>query len=128
LQSLINTQDAENPEDRLTTKALIEETILFLVAGSETTSNSINFAIIELLRHPEKLAKLYQEIDAISMQEGEVAFHHDQLKKIPYLNGVINETLRLDPVAAGGLQRYTTEDIALGSHLTLPKDVNILLL
>lgn len=99
-----------------------------MIAGSETTSNSIGFAIIELLRHPDKLAKLYAEIDSIPMEEGEVIFQHDQLKKLPYLNGVINETLRLDPVSAGGMQRYTTQDITLGSHLMLPKDVHFILL
>lgn len=123
LQALIDTQIAENPGERLSTNAIVRETILFLVAGSETTSNSISFAIIELLRHPDKLAKLQQEIDAIPLPEGEATFSHDVLKKLPYLNGVINETMRVDPVAAGGLQRYTDRDITLGNDLFLPKDV-----
>ena len=124
LQALIDTQDAENPENRLSTNAIIRETVLFLIAGSETTSNSINFTIIELLRNPDKLAKLRQEIDSLPLDSASVTFDHDVLKKLPYLNGVINETLRMDPVAAGGLQRHTDKDIILGNNIHLPKDVS----
>lgn len=123
LQSLIDTQDAKNPEDRLSVGSIVRETILFLIAGSETTSNSINFAIIELLRHPDKLAKLVEEIDLIPLDEGDVTFNHNVLKKLLYLNAVINETMRINPVAAGGLQRYTDRDILLGDSLLLAKDV-----
>lgn len=123
LQTLIDTQNTEDPEERLSTNVIIRETILFLIAGSETTSNSIAFAVIELLRHPDKLVKLQQEIDAVPLPEGQETFNHDALKKLPYLNGVINETMRVDPVAAGGLQRHTDKDIFLGNDLFLPKDV-----
>lgn len=101
----------------------MSETILFLVAGSETTSNTLGFAIIELLRHPEKLKKLYAEIDQVSLEEGQKIFNHEQLKHLRYLNAVINETLRIDAVAAGGMPRVTAEKTVLGNNLVLPKGV-----
>jgi cytochrome P450 len=126
LQWLIDSQKANFKEDRLTANAIISETFLILIAGSETTSNTLGFVIYQLLRCPEKLQKLYDEIDQLTLEEGQKLFTHEQLKHLPYLNGVINETLRLDVVAAGGIGRITTEKTVLGGQYVLPKDVSLL--
>ncbi|KAI8379333.1 cytochrome P450 [Radiomyces spectabilis] len=126
LQILIDTQNAEDQEDRLTAEAIISEVVLFLIAGSETTSNTTGFAIVELLRHPEVLAKLREEIDSVPMNENQKVFHHDQIKHLPYLNAVINETMRLNSIAANGIQRVTTEETTLGQEVVLPKNTAIL--
>jgi cytochrome P450 len=123
LQSLIDTQNADEHDDRLTMEAIMAETVLFLIAGSETTSNTMGFAIIELLRNPDKLKRLVAEIDQLELEEGQVVFNHEQLKHLTYLNAVINETLRIDTVAGGALPRITTAPTKLG-HLNLEKNVS----
>lgn len=124
LQILIDTQHAHSGDDRLDPDAIANETVLFLVAGSETTSNTSGFALIELLRRPEVLAKLREEIDQVPLEEGQKLFTHDQLKHLPYLNGVINEALRIDWIGTGGLDRITTEDTLIGGKLLVPKGVS----
>lgn len=124
LQILIDTQHATDQEDRLTADAIASETVLFLVAGSETTSNTSGFAVIELLRHPDKLAKLRAEIDQVPLEDGEI-FKHEQLKHLPYLNAVINETLRIDWIGTGGIDRIAERDVLLGGKLFVPKGVRI---
>ncbi|KAI8144332.1 cytochrome P450 [Fennellomyces sp. T-0311] len=121
LQILIDTQHANDAEDQLTADAIAQETILFLIAGSETTSNTTGFAIIELLKHPKVLATLRHEIDSIEMEEGQKLFKHEQLKHLPYLNAVINETLRIDSIAVGGLERTTDKDMVFGGRLFVPR-------
>ncbi|RCH84152.1 hypothetical protein CU098_004663 [Rhizopus stolonifer] len=111
LQVLIDTQDAENPEDRLSVQAIASEIYLYLVAGSETTSNTIGFTIIELLRHPDKMAKLMEELNALPIREGQTTYEHEQLKHLSYLNAVIQETMRINPVNAAGLQRRLTKQM-----------------
>jgi cytochrome P450 len=123
LQSLIDAKDAEVEEGHLTPEAIMGETCLFLIAGSETTSNTVGFAIINLLHHPEKLARLQAEIDELELEKGKIVFDHDQLKHLPYLNAVINETLRLDTVGAGALSRITEGPTKLG-NLDLEKGVS----
>ncbi|KAI9323898.1 cytochrome P450 [Dichotomocladium elegans] len=125
LQILIDTQGAKEDNERLTSEAIVSEIVLFLVAGSDTTSNTIGFAIIELLKNPDTLATLRKEIDAIPMEKGQTLIQHDQLKNLPYLNAVINETLRLDTVAVGGLERYADRDIILGGRIFIPKGTAI---
>ncbi|KAI8875596.1 cytochrome P450 [Backusella circina FSU 941] len=122
LQYLIDSQMAEDKQDRLTTKEIVAEMVLILIAGSETTSNTLGFAIYELVSHPDKLEKLYNEIDQLT-PHGKL-FEHEELKQAPYLNAVIYETLRLDTVAAG-LGRITTEKTVLGNQYVLPKNTII---
>ncbi|KAL9547326.1 hypothetical protein MBANPS3_006220 [Mucor bainieri] len=123
LQALVDTQDDPDPEKRMATRELVKETFLFLTAGSDTTGNTLGFALIELLRSPDKMAKLYQEIDTLALMKGTELFCNEQLKALPYLNGVIYETLRLRPVPGVGLQRRTEKEINLGGELILPKDI-----
>src|SRR6185369_6930148 len=78
------------------------------IAGSDTVSFTTSMAIILLARHPEKLNKLYNEIKASNKNknincgyddsENGALLKHEQLKGLPYLNAVINETMRLWPV------------------------------
>ncbi|KAI7861163.1 cytochrome P450 [Circinella umbellata] len=123
LQILIDTQHAHDTEDRLTAEAIAQETVLFLVAGSETTSNTTGFVIINLLKHPHVLATLRQEIDSVEMEQGQTLFKHEQLKNLPYLNAVINETMRMDSIAVNGVERTTDRDMVVGGRVFLPKGV-----
>ncbi|KAF1800882.1 cytochrome P450 [Mucor lusitanicus] len=123
LQALVDTQDDPDPEKRMATRDLVRETFLFLTAGSDTTGNTLGFALIELLRNPDKMAKLHQEIDTLAFMEGTELFYNQQLKALPYLNGVIHETLRLRPVPGVGLQRRTEKEINLRGELVVPKDI-----
>ncbi|KAI8079930.1 cytochrome P450 [Halteromyces radiatus] len=126
LQILLDTKQAEDPNDRFSDIHIITETILFLIAGSETTSNTLGFAVIELLRHPQAMKKLRDEIDTLEFVNPERhIFNHDQLKNLPYLNAVINETLRLDPMAANGIERRAEKDVTLGGTLFVPKGTGI---
>lgn len=121
---MIDVQHAADSDDSLTAESIMSETVLFLIAGSETTSNSIGFAIINLLRNPDKLKKLYQELDSVEMEQNQTVFHHEQVKHLAYLNAVIHETLRVDSIAAAGLSRRAPKDTMLGGRVFLPKDVS----
>ncbi|KAG2216004.1 hypothetical protein INT46_007064 [Mucor plumbeus] len=126
LQFLINVQQAADADDTLTIDSIISETTLFLIAGSETTSNSIGFVFINLMRNPKNLKKLYKELDTIEFEQGQIVFHHEQLKHLPYLNAVINETLRVDSIAAAGLMRRAPKDTVLDGRIFVPKDTTVI--
>jgi cytochrome P450 len=121
LQILIDSQQAELKNDRLDNRDIVQENILFLVAGSETTSNTIGFAITHLIEYPEVLHRLQKELDDLYPRDIRPPFQHDDLKNLPYLNAVINETMRLKPVAMGGLPRQTHSDYLLGGKYHIPK-------
>ncbi|KAI9276737.1 cytochrome P450 [Phascolomyces articulosus] len=129
LQVLIDTQNERNPEDRLPIDAVVGETMLFWTIGTETISYVAGFAIIELLKNPQVFATLREELDncfITSKKEslkngGNTLFEHEQIKHLPYLNAVIDETLRIHSGATEGLERITDKDTVLGDRLFVPK-------
>ncbi len=70
--------------------AEIESHLLTLVvAGHETTSITLAWAVHELLRAPEALARVRDEVSALGADPDPEA-----LAKLPYLDAVVKETLR----------------------------------
>lgn len=128
LQVLVDAQNAKDPTKRLTFDDIGMEMVLLLIAGSDTTSGTLGFVMIELLRNPETLSKLRQEIDATSCNDDDKPLCHEELKNLPYLNAVINETMRFHWIGGHGVDRIATEDTILGRDLFVPKGVNIVTL
>jgi len=85
-----------------------DELLTLLVAGHETTATALAWAVERLVRHPDKLARLREEVEA-----GEDA----------YLTATIQETLRLRPVIVIVIRRLT-EAIELGGY-ELPAGANV---
>lgn len=70
--------------------------ISMMFAGHHTTSTTASWAIIELLRHPDVLAKVQAELDELARTSGGEITYHD-LRGVPWLEATIKETLRLHP-------------------------------
>uniref|UniRef100_A0A7N0SYN8 Cytochrome P450 n=1 Tax=Kalanchoe fedtschenkoi TaxID=63787 RepID=A0A7N0SYN8_KALFE len=64
------------------------------MAGSETTSSTTEWAMTELLHNPTKLAKLKSEMRQVV---GDRVLEESDIEALPYLQAVVNETLRLHP-------------------------------
>ncbi|MEC1622938.1 bifunctional cytochrome P450/NADPH--P450 reductase CypB [Bacillus mojavensis] len=91
--------------------------ITFLIAGHETTSGLLSFAIYCLLKHPEKLKKAQEEADRVLTEDTPEYKHIQQLK---YVRMVLNETLRLYPTAPA-FSLYAKEDTVLGGEYPISK-------
>ncbi|KAF8164800.1 cytochrome P450 monooxygenase pc-3 [Crassisporium funariophilum] len=87
LDHLINYTDDES--------VLRDETLNILLAGRDTTTNSITYAIYMLAENPHVLQRLRQEILEKVGETRRPTF--DDMKDMKYLRAVINETLRLYP-------------------------------
>ncbi|CAH0028196.1 unnamed protein product [Clonostachys rhizophaga] len=83
---------------------LTAEALTQLIAGSDTTSNSSCALLYHVVRTPGVLQKLQQEIDQVVLDDVEVP-SYDQVKSLPYLEQVINETLRHHSTSGIGLPR-----------------------
>ncbi|EFY86805.1 hypothetical protein J3458_017287 [Metarhizium acridum] len=76
-------------------KVIRDQIVAVLLAGRDTTAGTLSWAIYELARHPECLAKLCREILEVVGPTKPPTYEH--LKNMPYMKAVINETLRLYP-------------------------------
>ncbi|WP_454723690.1 MULTISPECIES: bifunctional cytochrome P450/NADPH--P450 reductase [Cupriavidus] len=113
--------DARDPEsgERLDDVNIRNQVITFLIAGHETTSGMLTFALYELMRHPGVLAQAYAEVDAVL--PGDAPPVYADLARLPVIDRVLKETLRLWPTAPG-FSVAPFEDTLLGGRYLIRKD------
>ncbi|KAJ7681316.1 cytochrome P450 monooxygenase [Mycena olivaceomarginata] len=87
---------------------LTAEAQSFLIAGSDTTSNSVAVIINHLAGNPAVQARLQQELDQHWMDDDPVATS-EQVQNLPYLDACIKEGLRILSTVSLGLPRVIPE-------------------
>ncbi|KAL1492264.1 hypothetical protein ABEB36_012739 [Hypothenemus hampei] len=97
LQILIDmNQNHKEGEKPFSFEEIVANTILFFIAGFDTSSTTMNFTLFELARHPEIQEKARQEIKKIlEKYNGEVTY--ESLKEMTYLQQCIDESQRKFP-------------------------------
>ncbi|MFG1664543.1 cytochrome P450 [Streptomyces sp. Y7] len=110
LDRMLETSHPETGE-RLSAENVRRQVITFLVAGHETTSGALSFALHYLSRHPDVAARARAEVDRVW---GDTATPgYDQVARLRYVRRVLDEALRLWPTAPA-FAREAREDTVLG--------------
>ncbi|KAI0551327.1 cytochrome P450 [Xylaria curta] len=94
---------AQNDEG-ITPEEVRDNAQSYLIAGTDTTSNTLDYLVWAVCRHPDIKAKLLKELDVLPDD-----FSYDDLRHVPYLDHVIDETLRRFPIVPAGLPREVPE-------------------
>ncbi|WVZ25795.1 hypothetical protein V8G54_004339 [Vigna mungo] len=95
-----------------------------LLAGTDTTAVTLEWAVASLLNHPEILKKAKDEIDNCVGEDRLV--DESDIPNLPYLQNIIYETLRLFSPAPMLLPHYSSEQFTLGGF-TVPRDTIVLI-
>jgi cytochrome P450 len=90
----------------------------FLVAGHETTSGALSFALYFLSHHPDVYARARAEVDEVWGSDPRPGF--DQIAKLRYVRRVLDEALRLQPTVPG-YYRAAREDTTLAGVYPMRK-------
>lgn len=85
-----------------------------LIAGTDTSAVTIEWALSLLLNHPNVLQKARKEID--NYKSNNDLIDEVDLPKLPYLQCIINETLRLFPAAPLLVGHTASEDITISGY------------
>ncbi|KAI0973388.1 cytochrome P450 46A1 [Xylaria arbuscula] len=94
---------------------LCDNYVAFLVAGGDPTAHTMSFLIWQVLRNPEIFAQLRAEIDGSIPFDAEVAtLEH---VKLPYLNMVLKETLRMSSPGFGTFRTCAKDTTVAGVKL-----------
>jgi cytochrome P450 len=122
LSLLLDARDAEG--EPLTDGELRDELITLLVAGHETTATALSWALHWLATRPEVCQRLRQELLEAQPAPGSVP-ELSTLLRLPYLQAVCNETLRLYPVGMITFPRRLEAPLELAGHALNPGTVVI---
>jgi cytochrome P450 / NADPH-cytochrome P450 reductase len=124
LSRMLNSEDPQTGE-KLSDENIRYQIITFLIAGHETTSGLLSFALYFLMKHPEKLAKAYKEVDQV--MNGSIPTYQ-QVRDLKYIRMILNESLRLWPTAPL-FSLYAKEDTLLAGKYPIKRRevVNVLL-
>ncbi|OAA72924.1 cytochrome P450 78A3 [Akanthomyces lecanii RCEF 1005] len=114
---------------QFTDEGLQNQLMTFFAAGHETTSVSLTWAIYALCLNPAMQTRLRDEVRAHlpSVDDASVALTSVDFDRLPYLNAVVNETLRRYP-AVPVTGRVAIQDttvlgvpVARGTPVTIPQ-------
>ncbi|EGG16689.1 cytochrome P450 family protein [Cavenderia fasciculata] len=140
----ISTLDPENPKD------LFDHIIIdggddvngvlriggdLLLAGTDTSSNTIQWFVLMMANHPEIQEKVFAELKNRIIERGHIEetnenagnrmVHSDRLET-PYLNAVIKETMRIHPIGPLSIPRSAKNDIVIGDYF-IPANTQMIL-
>src|SRR5215831_4371696 len=96
LSMLMSAQSGQEPGTKLTEKQIHDHILTFLAAGHETTAIALVWTFYLLSQYPQVRIRLQDEIRAVLAGRDPTL---DDLASIPYLDWVLNESMRLYPPA-----------------------------
>jgi cytochrome P450 len=96
LSMLMSAQSGEEPDTKLTEKQIHDHILTFLAAGHETTAITLVWTFYLLSQYPQVRIKLQDEIRSVLAGREPTL---DDLAKLPYLDWVLSESMRLYPPA-----------------------------
>lgn len=119
LSMLLLTVDEEDGKG-MTDKQVRDEAVTLFLAGHETTANALNWTWFLLANNPQIEAKLHQELDTVLAGKAPTLA---DLRRLPYTEMVIKESMRLYP-PAWSFGRNATEDTMVQGY-SIPRGTNI---
>lgn len=102
---------------------ITQNAFLVLVAGYETTSNTLTLVSHMLINYPEVQEKVRQELLAVLGPDEEISYN--TIQKLTYLNCVIQETMRLYPPIFAFVTREAVVDKQYGK-LKIPAGTSVM--
>lgn len=124
LQLMIDSQknSGMQQDKSLNDHEILSQSMIFIFAGYETTSSSLTFLAYNLATNPDVMRKLQEEIDITFPDKAPVQYQ--PLMEMEYLDSVINESLRLYPIASR-LERVAKASVEING-LVIPKGMVVL--
>uniref|UniRef100_T1IK16 Cytochrome P450 n=1 Tax=Strigamia maritima TaxID=126957 RepID=T1IK16_STRMM len=105
-------------------KKLVQILAELFIAGSGSTSTTLEWALLYLIKHPQVQKKVQMEIDDVIGRDRDPSMSDQKL--MPYTESTILEVTRIVTIAPLAAPHRTTEDTMLRSYF-IPKNTTILL-
>ncbi|XP_054285819.1 cytochrome P450 6a8-like [Macrosteles quadrilineatus] len=121
-----NSENKAKVNTAFTVEEIAAQSFVFFAAGFETASSTMSFCLYELAQNPDIQDRLYEEIkETLSKHDGKPTYQ--TLQEMPYMDKVINETLRRYASLAV-LNRVCTEKYKVpDSELVIEEGTNVVI-
>lgn len=124
LSTLISLKDDLAGEGEKISDTEIKALLLnMFVAGTDTSSSTVEWALAELIRHPKILVQAQQELDKVVGRERLVT--ESDLSQLTFFQAIIKETFRLHPSTPLSLPRMAAESCEINGYF-IPKGSTLL--
>ncbi|XP_028799676.1 cytochrome P450 71D10-like [Neltuma alba] len=124
LDVLLKIQQENDLELPLTHKHIKAVILDMFIAGSESSSTSVEWAIAELMKNPKVREKAQAEVRRIYGEKGYV--DESEIHQLKYLNSIVRETLRLHPPGVLLLPRENTERCVIDGY-EIPEKTKVII-
>ncbi|KAM9197666.1 cytochrome P450 2C23-like [Dugong dugon] len=116
-------EEKNNTESEFVLENLVTCASNLFVAGTETTSSTLRFGLLLLMKHPEVEAKVHEEIDRV-IGHNQSPCMKDKMK-LPYTNAVLHEIQRFITLLPCSLPHTVIRDTKFRQFI-IPKGTTIL--
>ncbi|XP_029963719.1 cytochrome P450 2F3-like isoform X1 [Salarias fasciatus] len=116
-------QEKDNPTTEFQEDNLVSTVLNLFLAGTETTSSTIRYALSVMVKYPKIQEAMQQEIDTVLGQKHSPRM--EDRKSLPFTDAVLHEIQRFMDIVPMGIPHYALSDISFKGY-TISKDTVIL--
>ncbi|XP_074075219.1 cytochrome P450 2F1-like [Macrotis lagotis] len=110
-------KEKKDPRSHFYKETLVMTTHNLFFGGTETTSTTIHYGLLILLKYPHVTKKIQEEIDTVVGRDRSPCLQDRD--HLPYTNAVIHEIQRFISVVPMGLPHILTQDTHFRGHFLL---------
>ncbi|KAJ7959935.1 Cytochrome P450 [Quillaja saponaria] len=123
LDVFITLKDACN-NSILTPEEIKAQITEIFIAGVDNPSNAFEWALAEMINHPQILKKAIEELDSVVGKERQV--QESDLNKLDYVKACAREAFRLHPVVSFNVPHVAMDDTTVANYI-IPKGSHVLI-
>ncbi|KAF2976695.1 hypothetical protein EK904_009222, partial [Melospiza melodia maxima] len=116
-------QESKKPHTAFSNGNLMFSTLDLFAAGTETTSTTVRWGLLLMMKYPEIQRKIQEEMNHV-IEPGELPKLEDR-KKMPYTEAVIHEIQRFANIVPMGVSRSTPRNVNFRGYV-IPKGTEII--
>jgi cytochrome P450 len=102
--------------------ATIKSLLVDMLGGGDTTAIGLEWALAEVIHHPEIMKRAQEELDRVVGRNRRV--HESDLPNLPYLHAIVQETFRLHPPSPVTIAHVNVTDAQILKY-KIPANTNV---